>query len=104
MRTRLLDEAAFLATMTGTMRDITDSATGPDLVPYVEAIPAEDTDGLDIGEQFIEYVFRTADDRFDHVLIATTTKDVYIAIVVDRVAEAVHGHHILDLPKLYGTA
>jgi len=102
MKTRNLDEATYKATMTPKMRDVTDSATGPDVFAYVEAIPPGELAGHEIRGRFVDHVYRSEDERFDHVLVMTKTKNVYLAVIVDLTAGVIHGHHLLDLNRLYG--
>lgn len=73
-----------------------------DVFAYVDAVPMGDLKGHEIYDHFVEYVYRTEDGRFDHVMVMTKTKNVYLAVVVDVTANAVHGHHLLDLNELYG--
>jgi hypothetical protein len=71
-----------------------------DIWPYVDAIP--DSDLGDLTAHDVEHVYRDANGRYDHVLIATCKKNVHLAIVVDRHDPNIVGHHILDLNQLYG--
>ena len=101
MKPRKLDETAYQATMTPKMMDVTATATGPDVWSYIEAIPTDDLCGHEVFDHFVEYVYRTSDDRFDHVLVMTKTKNVYLAVIVDLAADAVYGH-LLGQNELYG--
>lgn len=99
-----LSEPEFLHTMRSPMRDVT-SAPGEviDIWPYVEAVAT--TVGLPLSviqNQSVEYVFRTSDDLFDHVLIPKGTRNVFIAVIVNRTEGSVHGHYLLDLNEKYG--
>ena len=103
MQTRRLDEGEFQATMTPKMHDVTPSAANvPDIWPYVDSVPAGDLNGHILCDGLVELVYRTDDGRFDHALVMTRTKNVYLAVVVDLAKEAVYGHHLLDLNRLYG--
>lgn len=86
------------------MRDVTcDQSIEPvDIWPYVDEIPRDDVLPFDITGQDVEYVYRTSDDRFDHVLIPSKTKNVYLVVVVDLQAQSVYGHHVLNLNEKYG--
>jgi len=89
--------------MTPKMNDVTDRKLDPiDIWAYVDAVPPSDLQGHAIWDRFIEFVYRTDDNRFDHVLVMTKTKNVYLAVIVDIRRRAVHGHHLLNLIKLYG--
>jgi len=103
MATVLLTDEAFRATFATPMRDVTQVATNViDIWPYVAAIPPHDLHGHQIDDQFVEYVYRDAAGRFDHVLVMTKTKNVYVAVVVDLAHDRIHGHHLLDLKEKYG--
>src|SRR5688572_7738890 len=100
MHTALLSSDSFHATFAAPMRNVTQEATNViDVWPYVAAVPAADLLGHSIWDQFVEYVYRSADNRFDHVLVMTKTKNIYLAVVVDLVRDRIHGHHLLDLNK-----
>jgi hypothetical protein len=103
MKTTLLDEEQFSATFAAPMRDVTGEATNViDIWPYVESVPAEDLRGHEIYDHFVEYVYRDATGRFDHVQVVTKTKNVYLTVVVDLQRDAIRGHHLLDLDEKYG--
>jgi len=103
LKVRKLSEDEFEATWTPKMHDVTaNPAPTIDIWPYVEAVLAADLDGHEVWDRFAEYVYRTNDDRFDHVLVMTKSKNVYLAVIIDRELRAVHGHHLLNMNKLYG--
>lgn len=72
------------------------------LAGYVDAIPASDLRGYDFTRRHVERVYRDPAGRFLHVLLAATTPNVFLVIVVDEPAQSVHGHYVLDLNKEYG--
>ena len=75
MKTRLLDATEFKATFAEPMRDVFESATNVlDICPYVAAIPEDELGGHTIIDGRVDYVYRSADSRFDPVLIATRQK------------------------------
>ncbi|MEU8330585.1 hypothetical protein [Micromonospora sp. NPDC048839] len=47
-------------------------------------------------------VWQMPDGIYQHVLIASGTPNVYMALVLDLRTAAVLGHHLLDLNELYG--
>lgn len=101
MRTRRLERDQFKATMTPNMQNVTETANAVlDIWPYVDTIPSDDLEGHDAKD--VEFVYRSGDARFEHVLIATAAKNVYLCIVVDLVNATVFGHHLLDLNEEYG--
>jgi hypothetical protein len=116
MVARGLTEAEFLATFVRPMRNL--SATGIDhgddapsldggvldIWPYVAAVPAADLAGEVVRPQEVDGVYRSGDGRWDHVMVATGTQNVYLVLVVDLASDRVYGHHLLDLNAKYGVA
>ena len=103
MKTTLLDEQQFRATFAAPMRNVTGEAGSVvDIWPYVASVPPDDLRGHEVYDRFVEYVYRDATGRFDHVQVMTKTKNVYLTVVVDLRRDAVHGHHLLDLNEKYG--
>ena len=105
MQTTLLEERQFWATFAAPMRDVTGEATNVvEIWPYVESVPTQDLRGHEVYDRFVEYVYRDAAGRFDHVQVMTKTKNVYLIVVVDIQRNVVYGHHLLDLNEKYGVA
>jgi hypothetical protein len=103
IRTNLLSEDAFQRTLASPMRNVTKEATNViDIWPYVAAVNVEDLRGHEVYDRFVEFVYRDPTGRFDHVLVMTRTKNVYLAIVVDLSQDRIHGHQLLDLNEKYG--
>jgi hypothetical protein len=103
METFLLSDEAFAAAFAAPMRNVTQDTTAViDMWPYVAAVNSADLAGHEIHDQLVEYVYRDAKDRYDHVLVMTKTKNVYLAVVVDLIANRVHGHYLLNLNEKYG--
>ena len=103
VHTSLLNDEAFHATFAAPMRDVTGEVLHwVDIWPYVESVPAGDLRGHEVDGQFVDYVYRDAAGRFDHVMVMTKTKNVYLVIVVDLTGDGIHGHHLLDLNEKYG--
>lgn len=101
--TRRLTEEQFHATFPEPMRNITDSVEEVlDIWPYVESVPASDLAGHSVYDGTVEAAYRSADERFDHVLVWTRTANVYLIVVVDVQADEVNGHYLLDLNREYG--
>ena len=103
MKTRLLDEIEFKATLAGPMRDVLETATNViDIWPYVAAIPKSDLFGHQWVDGVVEHVYRNASETYDHVLVFTKSKNVYLAVIVDLRRDEILGHYLLDLNELYG--
>lgn len=104
MKTRLLDPEEFKETFAAPMRDVLGSATDViDIWPYVDAVPSSDLFGNTIADPMVEHVYRNATDTFDHVMVVTSAKNVFLAVVVDLKGAVVLGHHLLDLNQEYGS-
>ena len=105
MKTRLLSDIEFKATITPPPRDVLATATNViDIWPYVSAIPQRDLFGAHIIEGCVEHVYRMSNDSIDHVLVVTDTTNVFLTVVVDLEADTIIGHRILDLNEKYGLA
>jgi hypothetical protein len=103
MQTRQLTEGEFKATFISEMHNVTDTATDVlDIWPYVESVPACELEGHSIYDHFFECVYRSGDDCFDHVLVLTRTKNVFLVVVVDLFHGSIYGHRLLDLNREYG--
>lgn len=73
-----------------------------DIVPYYRTIPVADFGSHKPYDDFVESVYRSGDDRFDHVLMMTWTANEYMVIVVDLLSDQILGHHLLNLNAEYG--
>lgn len=47
-------------------------------------------------------MYITSDAAFSHVLVSFGEKDVFLVVIVDHVAKAIHGYFRLNLRKEYG--
>ncbi len=100
---RRLSDEAFKATFSFRMTDVTaEPGDVIDIGPYVASVPPEDLAGHEVQDGLVAHVYRGSQGRYDHVLVMTRTRDVFLAIVVDRTDRRIEGHHLLDLPALYG--
>ncbi len=108
MKTNLLSKPDFKETYGEKMINITgkEDELSPDGVsdiqPYVDSIPDKDLEGNELTNMLVEAVYRSSNDKYDHVLIMTKTKNVFLVIVVDLISDCIYGHHLLDLNKEYG--
>jgi hypothetical protein len=73
-----------------------------DFWSYFEQIPSADFAGHDCSSGRVTYVYRDPSGRFEHVLVDSETRDVFMVLVLDRERHTVFGHRLLDLPALYG--
>ena len=103
MKPRRLSEDEFKAAMTSKMRNVQESAADVlDIWSYVHSVPSDDLKGHVIYEPFVDGVYRTEDDHFDHVMVMTKTLNVYLVVVVDLPSDSFQGHRLLDLNQEYG--
>lgn len=85
------------------MQDITETAERLlNIWPYVEAIPLADLAGFELDD--VAYVYLNLNGSYQHVLIATEDKNVFLAIVIDVKRVKIQGYHLLNLVELYGLA
>jgi hypothetical protein len=99
----LLSEAEFQRTFANPMTRVAqDEQPLFDFWPYFDQIPSADFSGHDCASGNVTYVYRNPSGRFDHVLVDSETRDVFMVLVLDRDMGAVLGHKLLDLPALYG--
>jgi hypothetical protein len=73
-----------------------------DFWPYFDSIPDGDFRGHDCSDGQVDYVYRHPQGRLEHVLVNSSTPDIFMVLVLDQLTKTVVGHHLLDLPKLYG--
>ena len=105
MKTRLLTDAEFKATIAPPPRDVLATATNViDIWPYVSAVPQGELFGAQIIEGCVEHVYRMSNNNIDHVLVVTDIENVFLTVVIDLQADKIIGHHLLDLNEKYGLA
>jgi hypothetical protein len=98
-----LTDADFQATFAPPMQRLEADEQPPfDFWEYFDAIPAGDFGAYDCSDGDVDYVYRDASGRFEHVLVNSDDRDVFMVVVLDRALERVHGHYLLDLPAKYG--
>lgn len=106
MDPNLLSEDDFKATFDGKMSNVT-SQPGDciDIWSYVRQV--QSSVGLSqysIDEELVESVYRSQNNKYDHVLVPHGRKNVFLTIVVDREHRTIYGHRLLDLNAEYGLA
>jgi hypothetical protein len=94
---------AFNDTFQAPMQDVTRTAEQLlDIWPYVNAIPLTDFDGFELAD--VVYVYLDTSGGYQHVLVATEDKNVFLVIVIDVKRVKINGYHLLNLVELYGLA
>ncbi len=98
-----LSKAEFEALFASSMQQADPEEAPPfDFWPYFDRIPAVDFEGFDCSPGHVTHVYRDSTGRYEHVLLDSDDGDVFMVLVLDRGARQVVGHHLLDLPRLYG--
>jgi hypothetical protein len=98
-----LSEAEFKATAGKPMRRLGPEAQPPvDFWPYFESIPPEDFEGHDCSAGSVTYVWEHPEGSFQHVLIDSEDKKVFMALVLNVRERQVLGHHLMDLGRAAG--
>jgi hypothetical protein len=93
----LLDPLVFRATIVHPVERVTEiEHDAVDIWPYLDA-----TDAGRLVLRDVECIYRGADGRFDHAVIPTETPNTIVAVVVDRYARVVVGHHVLYRNDVY---
>lgn len=99
----LLTDDEFKATMGHPMRAVTEVRALPSAFwDYVDEIPLADFQGTPEGDLAVEHAYADPSERWHHISLSTAKPDIFMVVVLDVEANAVLGHHLLDLPTLYG--
>jgi hypothetical protein len=72
-----------------------------DFWPYFDTIPTQDFRGHDCSAGRVEYVYRMRPTCFEHVLVKSEHRNIFMVLVLDREAGEVYGHRLLDLNREY---
>jgi len=86
------------------MVDVTETAQPVvDIWPYVAQLVKDNVVLTYVLEkQLVETVTRNSANTFDHILLPTNNKNIFIVIVVDLEQGQIMGHILLDLENEYG--
>jgi hypothetical protein len=96
-----LSEAQFKEAFRPPMRQLPPEADPPfDFWGYIETIPVSDFAGYSCHGG-VSYVWEDAAREFQHVMLNTQDKNVFMVVVLDLASGNVKGHRLLDLNKLY---
>ena len=83
------------------MRQLGQESSPPfDFWTYFDSIPPGDF----AGHQFpgkVTYVYEHPSGTFQHVLVNSENKNVFLALVLDVPAKQVVGHRLLDFREMY---
>ena len=98
-----LSKTEYLATMAVPMKQLASDAQPPfDFWNYFEAIPLVDFEGHDCSEGAVTYVYDHPNGNYQHVLINSEDKNVFMVLVLDLASRSVLGHRLLNLNQEYG--
>lgn len=86
------------------MFDVTTTADPVvDIWLYVEKLVTEKlVDQVVFDNGLVEFVYRSDDNKFDHVLLSTLNENVFTVIIIDISNKFIKGHYFLDLNEKYG--
>ena len=98
----LLTENQFKKTFAAPMRLLPLEAEPPfNFWPYFEEISPTDFAGHEFSGN-VTYVYEHPSGEFQHVLVNSEDKNIFLAIILNLPARQVVGHHILNFNALYG--
>lgn len=100
---KLFSEAEFRETFSAPMRRVALDVEPPcDFWEYFDAIPTEDFEGYNCSEGSVSHAWNDSTCRFQHVLVNSEDKNVFMVLVVDLHSRSVFGHRLLNLNREYG--
>ncbi len=101
-----LTEEEYKSTFGDKMINVTKAAAPQvDIWPYVERlVKANIVQEIVFNRNLVEYVYRSVEKSFDHVLLPTENSNVFVVVIVDLLHQNIKGHFRLDLNDLYGTS
>ncbi len=67
-----------------------------------ESIPINDFDGHDCSAGSVNHAWNDSSGHYQHVLVDSADKNVFMVIVIDREHRTVFGHRMLNLNIEYG--
>lgn len=97
-----LSQSQFEECLSSPMRKLSAESSPPfDFWDYVDGIPIDDFEGHSC-DGTVSYVWEDSTGKYQHVLLSSQNRNVFMIIVLDVPAHQVHGHRLLDLDELYG--
>jgi hypothetical protein len=99
----LLSQEQYLGTF-GETRSRVSPDEGPpfDFWSYFDAIPPADFHNRNCSAGMVDYAWRDDAGRYEHVLVNSDDRNVFMVLVLDRLNATVYGHYLLDLNCEYG--
>ena len=105
MNIKELTKKEYKSTFSEKMNDVTNRADAAiNIWGYVKLLDESKyyLSNYIIEKELVELVYRNAANTYDHVLVPTYRKNIYLVIVVNIKSENIFGHYLLDLNKEYG--
>lgn len=100
---KLLTEEEYLASMAEPMRRLSSDEAPPiEFWDYFDAIPESHFEGHDCSAGQVTNVWKHPAGLYQHVLVNSDDKNVFMVLILDLSARCVFGHRLLDLRKEYG--
>jgi siderophore synthetase component len=102
--TEQLTETEFRNTFGNKMTDVTQTAEPVvDIWNYVEELVKQKlVDNYVYENNLVETVYRNETSTFDHILLPTKDRNIFITLVVDLTNKTIFGYIKLDLNQKYG--
>lgn len=106
MKVNELTYKQFKSTFSEKMNDVTYSALEEPVYiwDYVKSLEKDKfylNDDI-INNRIVELVYRNSVKTYDHVLVPTFKKNIYLVIIININQKNIFGHYLLDLNKEYG--
>lgn len=97
-----LSEAEYGATFSAPMKRLPASASPPvDFWDYFANIPNSDFENHNCMSCSVDYVWENSTGTFQHVLVNSENKNVFLVVILDLSAREVLGHRLLNLNHEY---
>lgn len=98
-----LSKEEYLSTFTAGMIDVTQTSEPVvDIWTYINELVTDkivDQETYDNGH--VAYVYLNPNNKFEHVLLPTNDKNIFIVIIIDLLGKTIKGHYRLDLYSEY---
>ena len=104
MNVKELSRKEFELTFSERMNDITNKSEAIiDIWEYVKLLDQSkySIDNSVINKKTVEKAYRNSIKTFDHILIPTSQKNMFLIIIVSIKNKNIFGHYLLDLNKEY---
>jgi len=98
-----LSLAEYLATMAEPMKRLSAGGGAPvDFWLYFDSIPTADFEQHDCSAGLVTHVWEHPAGRYQHVLVDSEDKNVFMVVALNLHNGEVLGHRLLDLNREYG--